>query len=98
MNKTETSEKQLKETEISSPPDGLQYNDHKYAHQTQERINIVRTLRVRQKIQYQREVITKLKNTLEVLNSRVDEVEKRMSKLKDKMVGLAQTEQENEEF
>ena len=31
MNKTETSEKQLKETEISSPPDGLQYNDHKYA-------------------------------------------------------------------
>lgn len=47
MNKTETSEKQLNETEISSPPDGLQYNDHKYAHQTQERINIVRTLRVR---------------------------------------------------
>lgn len=47
MNKTENSEKQLNQTEISSPPDGLQYNDHKYAHQTQERINIVRTLTVR---------------------------------------------------
>ena len=67
MNKTETSEKQLNETEISSPPDGPQYNDHKYAHQTQERINIVRTLRVRQKIQYQREVITKL-STKESVN------------------------------
>ena len=42
--------------------------------------------------------MTKLKKTLEVLNSSVDEVEKRMSELKDKMVGLPQTEQQNEEF
>lgn len=35
--------------------------------------------------------MTKLKNTLEVLNSSVDEVEKRMSELKDKMVGLPQS-------
>lgn len=40
---------------------GLHYDDHKYGHQTQERINIVRTLTVRQRIYYQREVMTKLK-------------------------------------
>lgn len=42
--------------------------------------------------------MTKLKNTLEVLSSKVEEVEKQMSELKDKMVGLRQTEQYNEGF
>ena len=44
---------------------------------------------------YQTEIITELKNTLDGLNSRLDEVKAQISELKDKAMEITQTEQQN---
>ena len=45
---------------------------------------------------YQTEVITKLKNTLEGFNSRLEKVEEWISEMEDNTMELTQPEQQNE--